>query len=93
VAEKKSWPKIGTVRKGEYGSYIVLEKNVEILVDGKRIDLNEKRSVRLEDPRKKIEEMLEKGYIDESKAQKRREVLEQNQWLRYELIVPPPKPV
>jgi RNase H-fold protein (predicted Holliday junction resolvase) len=92
--EKKSkgWPKIGTLRKGDYGHYIVLEKGVEILVDGQKIAMNDKRSVRLEDPKKTVEMLLEKGVISEEKAQERLATLEANAWLKYELVVPPPKP-
>jgi len=43
----------------------------------------------LEDPRKKIEFLFEKGHIDEKTYNKRAEVLAENTWLRYELIVPP----
>ena len=90
--KNKGWPKVGTLRKGDYGHYIVLEKNVDIMVDGKKLELNEKRTVRLDDPRKKVEMLLEKGFIDEGEAEKRMDTLNANAWLKYELIVPPPKP-
>lgn len=87
--KKKSWPKIGTIRKSDSGNYIKLEENVSILVDGEPVELNRSRTVRLEDPRKKIEFLFEKGHIDEKTYNKRAEVLAENTWLRYELIVPP----
>lgn len=89
--KKPSWPKIGTLRKGDTGSYIKLEENVSILVDGKPVALNKSRTVRLEDPRKKVGSLLERGVITEAEADKRLEKLAENEWLRYELIVPPPQ--
>lgn len=89
--KSKGWPKIGTLRKGDTGSYIKLEENVSILVDGVAIPMNEKRVVRLEDPRKKVEQLFEKEYITEAEKDKRLEKLAENEWLRYELVVAPPK--
>ena len=87
--KNKGWPKIGTVRKGDYGSYIKLEENVTILVDGSPVEMNESRTVSLEDPRKKAEFFFENGHISEADFNKRMEVLAENSWLRYELVVPP----
>jgi hypothetical protein len=89
MAKTKSWPKIGTLRKGDNGSYIKLEEGVEITVNGVKVDMNDKRTVRLEDPRKKVEGLLERGIISEADADKRLEKLAELDWLRYELIVPP----
>lgn len=89
--KKPSWPKIGTLRKGDNGSYIKLEENVQILVDGKPVSMNKSRTVRLEDPRKKVGTLLERGVITEAEHDKRLEKLAENEWLRYELIVPPPQ--
>lgn len=92
TTKKKSWPKIGTLRKGESGSYIKLEENVQVLVDGVAVPLNASRTVRLEDPRRKVEDLVKRGFITEAEGDKRLEKLAENEWLRYELIVPPPKP-
>lgn len=91
MAKGKSWPKIGTLRKGDNGSYIKLEEGVEVFVNGEKVPMNDKRTVRLEDPRKKVEGLLERGIISEADADKRLEKLAENEWLRYELIVPPPR--
>ena len=80
--KRKGWPVIGTLRKGEYGSYIKLADNVEILVDGKKVDINDKRIVRLDDPRKKVEQLLERGVITEAESDKRLEKLAEMEWLR-----------
>lgn len=90
--KSKSWPKIGTLRKGENGSYIKLEANVTVFIDGVEVPLNDKKTVRLEDPRRKVEGLLERGIISEADADKRLEKLAEHEWLRYELIVPPPRP-
>lgn len=91
MAKGKSWPKIGTLRKGDSGSYIKLEAGVTVFIDGVEVPLNDKKTVRLEDPRKKVEGLLERGIISEADADKRLEKLAENEWLRYELIVPPPR--
>lgn len=91
ASQKKSWPKIGTLRKGDNGSYIKLDEGVEILVNGEPVSLNKSRTVRLEDPRKKVRSLVERGVISEADGDKRLEKLAENEWLRYELIVPPPQ--
>ncbi len=85
----KSWPKVGTLRKSEKGSYIKLEENVTVLVDGKPIELNEHRTVQLQDPRTKLDFLFQNGYIDEKDYDRRKESLAENSWLRYELVIPP----
>lgn len=90
-SKKKTWPKIGTLRKSDKGNYIKLEDNVTILVDGEAVNLNDTRTVQLQDPRKKVEFLYENGHISEKDYNKRSEVLAENAWLRYELVVPPPR--
>ncbi len=90
-AKSKGWPKIGTLRKGESGSYIKLEEGVEITVNGVKVEMNDKRTVRLENPRDKVTQLYERGHIDEATKDKRLEKLEELSWLKYELIVPPPR--
>lgn len=90
-SKSKGWPKIGTLRRGETGSYIKLEANVDIYVDGVKIPFNEKKTVRLEDPRRKVQQLFDRGYIDEATKDKRLETLAENDWLKYELVVAPPK--
>lgn len=89
--KSKSWPRIGTLRKGDNGSYIKLEPNVQIFVDGVEIPMNDKKTVRLEDPRQKVAGLFERGFISEAEKDKRLEKLEEHAWLRYELVVPPPR--
>jgi hypothetical protein len=90
-AKTKSWPTVGTLRKGDSGSYIKLEANVDIYVDGVKIELNDKKTIRLEDPRKKVEQLRDRGIISESDADKRLEKLSTMDWLRYNLVAPPPR--
>jgi len=100
MAEKKSkaWPKVGTLRRstdqktGKPGaSYIKLEPNVDIYVDGKKVEMNQTRTVRLEDPKTKVLQLHERGFIDEAEKDKRLERLEENSWLKYELVIAPPR--
>jgi hypothetical protein len=90
-SKSKSWPKVGTLRRGDTGSYIKLEEGVEIYMNGEKIPLNQKRTIRLEDPKQKVENLFERGIITEAEHDKRLETLANNEWLRYELIVPPPR--
>lgn len=89
--KKKPWPKVGTLRRGDSGSYIKLEEGVEIYMNGEKLSMNSKRTVRLEDPRQKVANLFERGFITEAEHDKRLEVLANNDWLRYELILSPPK--
>src|SRR5258708_5116583 len=90
-AKRKSWPVVGSLRKGDNGSYIKLADGVEIFVNGEKVALNDKRTVRLEDPRKKVEGLRDRGIISEADADKRLEKLAEMDWLRYDLVVPPPR--
>lgn len=93
--KKKGWPTVGTVRvgdnkeTGEKYTYIKLKDNVEILVDGEKISLNKNRNLRLERPTDKVEQLLERGIIDEAEAERRLEQLSEMAWLRYEIVAPP----
>jgi hypothetical protein len=89
--KSKGWPKIGTLRRGDHGSYIKLEAGVTIFMDGVEVPLNSKKTIRLEDPKQKVENLFERGIIDEKEHDKRLETLAANEWLRYELIAPPPR--
>lgn len=89
--KRKGWPKVGTIRKNDGGSYLKLEDNVEILVDGQKIPLNKSRTLNFQDPRKNVEAMRDKGIIDEKTAEERLEKLSTMDWLKYEVIAAPPK--
>lgn len=91
MAKGKGWPTIGSLRKGDNGSYIKLADNVQIFVDGVEVPLNAKKTVRLEDPRKKVEGLRDRGIISEADADKRLEKLAEMEWLRYDLVCPPPR--
>jgi hypothetical protein len=89
MAKGKSWPKIGRLCKGDKGTYIQLNPNVEILVDGVKISLNEKKYVNCEDPRNTVKALLERGIIQEEEANTRLESLNSREWYRYDLVAPP----
>src|SRR5271169_3130617 len=89
--KSKSWPVVGTIRRGDSGSYIKLNPNVEILIDGVKVNLNDKKTLRLDDPRKKVEGLHERGFITEAEKDKRLEKLAEMEWLRFEISAPPPR--
>ena len=92
VKKKGRWPKIGTVRKGETGSYIKFNENVKILVDGEEVKMNDKRTANLVDPVNEVKSMIERKIIKEDQAESRLAKAEEaSSWLRYEIVVPPPK--
>jgi hypothetical protein len=89
--KSKGWPVIGSIRKSDTGSYIKLNDNVEILVDGVKIPLNDKRVLSLDKPSKKVEMLRDKGFLDEKTAEERLEKLAGMPWLSYEITARPPK--
>lgn len=92
MATKKSWPVIGTIRKGDSGeSYIKLADGVELTVKGEKVELNKSRTLKLQNPSKNVEQLLERGIIDQAEAEKRLEKLAEMAWLKYEIVAAPPK--
>lgn len=90
--KKKGWPVVGTIRKGEYGSYIKLEDNVTILVDGEEVNLNAKRTCSLQCPVTRTENLIKNGYIKENEAESKLEKAKEiKEWLKYEIIANPPR--
>lgn len=88
---KEKWYDLGTLRKPkdkDKNSYIVLDKNVEILVGGKPVDLGDYRTIRLMDPFASLDSLLEGGHIDEPEHQKRTDALTERN-VKYKLTVPP----
>lgn len=90
--KSKGWPVIGSIRKGDSGSYIKLEENVTILVDGKEVALNKSRTAKLESPVAKTERLIKSGGIKENDAESRLEKAKEiNSWLKYDIVLPPPR--
>jgi hypothetical protein len=95
--KSKSWPEIGTIRVGETKetkekyTYIKLKDNVEIYVNGEKVELNAGRTLRLERPTDKVEQLMERGIIDEAEGDKRLEKLAEMPWLKYSIVAPPPR--
>jgi hypothetical protein len=80
--------KVGTVRKGKFGPYVKFEDNVELHVDGRKVDLGKHNVLNLRDPVKFIDYLEEKGIITPEEAEKRHSQMEKMDWLRYEIILP-----
>ncbi len=87
--KRKGFEKIGSIRVGETKedkrkyTYLKLEENVTILVDGEPINLPENRNIYFEKPQDEVNALLEKGVIDEAEAEKRLAKLSELTWLRY----------
>lgn len=80
MAESK-WKKIGSIRKGEKGDlYIKIDDTVSLLKGS---------TVQIQDPRKRIATAKENGKLSEEVAD---EMLSKiPDFIRYEIILPPPK--
>ena len=88
---KMAWPKIGTVRKGDNGPYIKLEADITILKDGKPIELNNARSLQLQDPVASLTRLNELGFVDNEKFEAQKAKLAEMSWLKFDIVSPPPK--
>jgi hypothetical protein len=88
-----AWDKIGTVRTGKTDNtrYIKLEKDVEIFKAGKKVVLNESRTLTLQDPVANIKRLSSKGFIDKDKAEEQIKKLESNGWLKADIFSAPTK--
>ena len=84
------WTKIGALKRKSQDkpSYIVVDKSVEIIVGGQKLDLGKYRTIKLIDPVARLDKMLQSGSIDQETHQERVKQLEQYSVL-YELTVPP----
>jgi len=80
----KKYTKVGTVRVGDYGYYMVLDKGVKLTKDGQELEF---KGITLQDPRKFLDFLEENEHITEKEATKRREKLKELDWLKYELII------
>ena len=96
MSKGKSWPVVGNVveNSGKNGKFrqIQFAENVEILVDGEKIDMNKYRQANLLSPVDEVEQLIERGVIEEEKQEFRREkASEISSWLKYKIVVPPSK--
>ena len=90
-SKKGSWPEIATIRTGDKGSYLKFADNVDILVDGVKLEMNKSRTANLVDPSEEVEKLISLGVIGEDKAEARREqVASTKEWLKKKVVVPPP---
>lgn len=86
-----AWTKVGTLRDGKSGSkYIKLEKDVEIYKAGKKVELNDSRTLSFQDPVENIERLAQKGIIkDKVKASEQIAKLKANTWLKADIFSAP----
>jgi|CXWL01.1.fsa_nt_gi hypothetical protein len=92
---KAKWSELGTVRQrlskdGKKVNYLVLNKNVTILVEGEEVDLGTFRTVSFMDPQAGLDSLLSGGHIDQDEYDKRISFNEEK-GVKYRLTVPPVK--
>ena len=76
----------------EYRLGFKLNEGVTVLVDGEPIKLNEYRSGLLSTPVEEVEKLYKNGAItDETIEARREQAKEQHAWLRYKIVLPPPR--
>lgn len=88
AASTGTWFELGTFREKDERVYIVLNKNVEVLVDGEKVDLGEYRTVKLIDPRKGLETARDNGKISDETFEERLAGFDERN-IVYKLTVPP----
>lgn len=98
MSKGKGWPILGSVREGfdesgkSTGRYIKIPDNVTILVDGEKVDFNKSRTAQLVSPTAQVERLYKAGAIEEKNIEFRREKAnEASKWLKYEIVIPPPR--
>lgn len=92
TTKKKSWPIVGTIRKNDKGSYIKFADNVVILVDGEEVEMNASRTAMLQSPKDELEGLISRGFVKEDEIDARREKVEEiSEWLKYNIVLTPPK--
>jgi len=92
-ASKPKWAELGTVRtrtnkEGKKVSYLVLNKNVTIAVDGEEVDLGDYRTVNFIDPMPALESLLDGGHIDQDEYDKR-VAFNEEKGVKYRATIPP----
>ena len=85
---KSTFTRVGTLRRKDEksSSYLVLNKNVEVLDDGKPVDLGQFRTVKLIDPLKGLETMLNNGTLKQDEYDERVEALS-TRGVMYDMVV------
>jgi hypothetical protein len=74
-----NWEKIGSVRRGKTGNnYIKIDNDVTLKAG---------RIVQIQDPRKRLDEMVAKGKMDADKAEEYKEKIPD--YILKELVLPP----
>ncbi len=92
-ATKAKWAELGTIRvrtnkEGKKVSYMVLNKNVALTVDGESVDLGEYRTVSFVDPMSGLDSLLEGGHIDQEEYDKR-VAFNEEKGIKYRATIPP----
>jgi len=75
MSNKKTYVEFGQIRKGDYGLYIKVRKDIK---------LTEGMNITMRKPEDGVKFFLEKGFIDENEAQNR--IARIPDFVKYELI-------
>ena len=92
---KKRWPSLGSIRKGDNGSYIQVADNVTIYVDGVEVIPKKSKAgkvnLTLESPVAKCERFISLGFTKEEDVESSRAKAQGiNEWLLYDIAIPLP---
>lgn len=78
---KPEWKQVGSVRKSDKGAfYLKVTENVTLTKD---------TVLQLQDPRKRVDEFVAKGFISEEQGAERKAKIPE--YIKYDLVLPPPK--
>jgi hypothetical protein len=81
MAEKSKWLTCGSLRKGQDGSlYITVTSDVT---------LTKGMSLQLQDPRKTVAKLAEKGFMTAEVAEER--IAKIPEYVKYDVVLPPPR--
>lgn len=85
------WTGIGSLRVGQNGNRnFIVNKNVEIFVDGVKQELGQYRTVKCFDATDSVQSLLTRGLIDQAEADKRIEYIDEKS-IKLDLVIPPLK--
>lgn len=81
MAEKPKWLTCGSLRKGPDGSLYIMVTSDVTLTKG--------TALQLQDPRKSITKMAEKGFMTAEIAEER--IAKIPEYVKYDVVLPPPR--
>lgn len=68
-----------------------LDDSITVLHNGQPVALNEYRTGHLITPKQEVETLYKNGAIDDGEIEARRQKVQELDWLRYKIQLPPPR--